>query len=404
MSHENEISRTNNLLLILGEPDDLNGELDALARSFCGEVARSLHGHDLRAIKQIYVCGDLRLLVDPPYGVRVIRELSTHIELKPQSAVEVGLGQTPVLVNGVGVFYRRLFDEDDLFVKIAREHAFQQLTESTKASKALRTGIYLTQVEQELTSEARERLHFRLLRCSSNLSGPTDNLRQTDLLIMDAINQAARETFAQETSLNHVLAQIYENHKDEDGPRERKAKISAHSDKTKDMREDGLIAFCTFYDPAGFTQLRPSALDPFDWCYQKTSGLTRLHFKRKPTVDDPALVEEFCVTLYPNSVFIIPLSTNRLYTHEIRPSLLNIDRIPTRMGYVARSSKAEAVFMDGQTYLKQDDGLIKLEPMTAQTLAELRASYHQENRSDEVMRYGEVHFSMNAGDYQKPLY
>ena len=276
---------------------------------------------------------------------------------------------------------------------------FQDLTESTKKSKALRTGIYLTDVTREVEDGEREVLNFRLLRCSSNLTGPTDNLRETDRMIMDAINAAAGEVFEQETSLNHVLAQIYENTKDDDERgRERKAKISAHSDKTKDMRADGLIAFCTFYDQEGFEHLEPSGVDPHDWCFKKTSGLTRLHFKLKPTAEGSGLVEEFAVTLYPNSLFIIPLSTNRLYTHAIRPSLLNVDRIPTRMGYVVRSSSAEARFMDGRTYLVEDGALIPLEPMTHDALTGLRRSYYEENRTADEIAYGEVRFSMNEGD------
>jgi hypothetical protein len=130
-----------------------------------------------------------------------------------------------------------------------------------------------------------------------------------------------------------VLVQIYENKKDE-RQKEIKARIKAHSDKTKDMPKNGLIAFCSFYDMPTKRQLKPSKTDRYDWCYKETSVLTSLHFKLKNTVIDESFVKEFSVTLYPNSVFIIPLSTNRLYTHEIKPSVLNIDKIPMRMGYV----------------------------------------------------------------------
>ena len=65
--------------------------------------------------------------------------------------------------------------------------------------------------------------------------------------------------------------------------------------------------------------------DPHDWRYKKNTGLTRLRFVLKPGVEQPGLVPEFSVTLYPNSVLMIPLSTNRLYTHAIRPSALNVD-------------------------------------------------------------------------------
>lgn len=59
----------------------------------------------------------------------------------------------------------------------------------------------------------------------------------------------------------------------------------------------------------------------------------------------------FDITLYPNSVFVMSLDMNRLYTHEIIPSILPIDRIPTRMGYVIRCSKTNAIFKNEQTYI-----------------------------------------------------
>jgi len=180
--------------------------------------------------------------------------------------------------------------------------------------------------------------------------------------------------------------------------------IKAHSDKTKDMPKDGIIAFCTFYDKSNFEQLKPSKNDKFDWVYKQTSGLTRLHFKLKATVNDDSLVKHFSVTLYPNSVFLIPLSTNRLYTHEIKPSVLNIDRIPIRLGYVARCSDLEASYINGQTYITEDGELIKLEQIGEGDMGDLRDSYYKENRTEEKVKYGKVHFSMNSGDYKKPIF
>jgi len=388
MTGENAISTSRNVLLVLGDPRRLDDVVQRVIGRFCGEVYREVPGLEELRGKHVYACGDVHELPDGLEDVRVVDEL--------------GAGKVPLLVHGVGVLYERFFDEEDLFTRISGEHVFQNLTESTKGSKALRTGIYLTDVARDAADDA---LHFRLLRCSSNLTGPTDNFRATDRMAMGAINRAAREVFERETSLNHVLAQVYENTVDEGERRkERKAKISAHSDKTKDMRADGLIAFCTFYDPAGFTHLTPSETDPRDWCFGKTSGLTRLHFKLKPDVADADLAPEFSVTLYPNSVFIIPLSTNRLYTHAVRPSQLNVERIPTRMGYVARSSKAEALHRDGQTFLKEGGELLPLVPMTDETLTALRSSYYQENRTADEVAYGEVRFSMNEGDYMEPIH
>jgi len=108
------------------------------------------------------------------------------------------------------------------------------------------------------------------------------------------------------------------------------------------------------------------------------------------------------VTLYPDSVFFMPLSTNRLYTHEIRPASLDPTLLPTRLGYVVRCAAAEAVFKEGHTFLKTDGELLKLEPPTKEGLAELRQRYAEENLTDSIMDYGKVLFSMNRGDYTRP--
>ena len=104
-----------------------------------------------------------------------------------------------------------------------------------------------------------------------------------------------------------------------------------------------------------------SKSDLFDCCYKKTSILTSLRFKLKQIVQNENLPKEFSVTLYTNSVFIIPLSMNILYTHEIRPSVLLIDKILARMGYLIRCSKTAAIFKDNKTYSNEDNKYIKLE-------------------------------------------
>jgi hypothetical protein len=148
-----------------------------------------------------------------------------------------------------------------------------------------------------------------------------------------------------------------------DKKKQKKAKIKAHSDKTKDLPENAIIAFCSFSKSYSFCQfndpnlnIKKSKDDFFDCCYSraksnKTTVLTKLKFRLKDTVQDQSLVKKFSLTLYPNSVFLIPLSTNRFYTHEIQPSILPIDLIPTRMGYVIRCSNTMAVFKNDQTYI-----------------------------------------------------
>jgi hypothetical protein len=402
---ENKISTTKNILFVLPPTqENLSADFEYLIENFCGKVEQSIFtiSRDL-AFSNIYVCGDISQFQNEGKQILIIKELSSNYEdLNSENIQLISLGEVPIIIHKAGVYFRNLFGKDDFFGKIKVEHEFQQLTESNKPGVALRRGIYLTEVTKD--KGQREALHYRLLRCSSNLTGPTDNFRKTDHFIINKLNEVAEQVFEDKSSLNHVLAQIYENKKVE-GPKNKeiKAKIKAHSDKTKDMSKNGLIAFCTFYDESGFQALQPSQSDRFDWCYKQTSGLTRLYFKLKDSVTDESLKKEFSLTLYPNSAFIIPLSTNRLYTHEIRPSMLNIDRIPTRMGYVVRCSKTEAIHIDNQTYIKENGELIKLEKMTSESMKSLRDTYYEENKTKNKVQYGKVHFSMNLGDYQKPI-
>ena len=112
--------------------------------------------------------------------------------------------------------------------------------------------------------------------------------------------------------------------------------------------------------------------------------------------------EQFSLTLYPDSVFFMPLSTNRLYTHEIRASTLDAAVLPTRLGYVVRCSSAEAVHTNGRTFLKSGGDLVELGPPTPEGMNELRRLYAEENRTQSFIDYGEFPFSMNSGDYIAP--
>ncbi|SFM31796.1 Uncharacterised protein [Nocardia asteroides] len=353
--------------------------------------------------KNVYLCGDLSVISGPSLRsagrVFVVRELSHGFRGNEQWR-EVGLGRVPVRVHDAGVLYRRFFEPAaGHFAKIRAEHTFQSLTESTKAGTAHRSGIYLTPVTRH-----GEELHFRLLRCSTNLSGPTEGFGPTDTSIVSALNREADTIFRAQAPLNHVLAQIYHNTPATAERKQSKAKISAHADKTKDMPVNGIMAFCTFYD--GLDDLQPLPDDAFDFGVQRTSGSTSLRFRLKDSVDEqnrdvsPAA---FSVTLYPGSVFFMPLSTNRRYTHEIRPSSLDAAVLPTRLGYVVRCSNTEAVHRDGRTFLAKNGNLTQLEPPTPAGMAELRSLYAEENKTAAFIDYGDrFRFSMNAGDYRAP--
>ncbi|MER6201116.1 hypothetical protein ABT234_27585 [Streptomyces sp. NPDC001586] len=401
---EARIDGADNILVV---PSTLHD--NDLTRDFFGSVITPedlASGAPDLAQKTVYLCGDVATIhsgqLDSAERVFVVRELSRgyreDVVDAPWTLVDVG--RVPLRVHGAGVYYRRFFDLDaDHFGRIRAEHAFQSLTESTKPGTAHRSGIYLTPVEQD-----GEDLHFRLLRCSTNLSGPTEGFRATDTHIVEALNREAATVFRGQAPLNHVLAQIYHNTLATAERKQSKAKISAHADKTKDMPANGVMAFCTFYD--GLEKLGPMADDPFDYGVKRASGLTRLRFRLKEPSegrDAEALPAQFALTLYPGSVFFMPLSTNRLYTHEIVPSTLGAEALPTRLGYVVRCSSAEAVHRNGQTFLKAAGDLVRLGPPTPEGMDELRRLYAEENRTSSFIDYGDAFlFSMNTGDYVAP--
>ncbi|MFC9812612.1 hypothetical protein ACFVJM_11175 [Streptomyces virginiae] len=357
------------------------------------------------AHKTVYLCGDLSgtggLRLDAAARVFVVGELSHGYDEDADGHRDlIGLGRVPLRVHGVGVYYRRFFEPGaGHFGRISAEHAFQSLTESDKPATAHRSGIYLTPVTRH-----GDELHFRLLRCSTNLSGPTEDFGPTDTRIVEALNREAATVFRNHAPLNHVLAQIYHNTLATAGRKQSKARISAHADKTKDMPAHGIMAFCTFYDR--LDGLRPLAEDAFDLGVKGASGLTRLHFRLKEPaaqLDGAALPPQFTLTLHPGSVFLMPLSTNRLYTHAIRPSPLDAESLPTRLGYVVRCSSTEAVHKNGRTFLKTAGDPAPLEQPTPAGMDELRRLYAEENRTSSFIDYGDrFPFSMNTGDYRAP--
>jgi len=398
---EASLIESNNILIALSELAD-----ESLFADFFGSVIQLGAAHaSLPNLSQktIYLCGDISRAKEIDIGaaarVFVIRELSSNFNAENgENHAVVDLGQVPIRVHGVGVYFRRFFDsQSDFFKRICAEHTFQTLTESTKPAKAHRTGIYLTSVTPK-----GDDLHFHLLRCSTNLAGPSENFRATDRHIVDSLNHEASYLFRDYAPLNHVLAQIYPNTPGNAEQKPTKAKISAHADKTKDMPRNGIMAFCTFYEQ--LEKLQPLPNDPFDYGYKGKSGLTRLHFRLKAPTPGP-YPAQFTVTLYPNSVFFMPLSTNRLYTHEIQSSILDAHMLPTRLGYVVRCSSTEAVFSEGQTFLEKNEKRIPLEPPTLDGMQKLRHLYAEENRTQDFIDYGDQFlFSMNQGDYLAPVY
>jgi hypothetical protein len=257
---------------------------------------------------------------------------------------KVHIYQVPISIQDVAVFIPSFFpSHEHHFERIVTEHTFQTLTESNKPGTAHRLGIYLTPVS-DLNEHQK---HYRLLRCSTNFEGPTETFQATDTAIVDAVNEVASAFFHdKQAPLNHVLAQVYRNFPGDSSKeiKESKAKIKDHSDKTKDMPTNGIMAFCSFYDAHELSRLTEQAHQNGqytypDYCYREQSALTKLIFHAKTNN-----YQNFIVPLCPNSLLLVPLNTNRLFTHEIRPPALNASCMPTRMGYVIRCANTEAIY------------------------------------------------------------
>lgn len=376
----------------VGRPEAV--EAAYVAANFCGKVV-SEWPHD--AVGPVYAIGNIKVNVPGDAVATIVTDLSYNYDESTNS--HITSGQVPLNIHGQGVYFRQLFgDWAEFYDKLTTAHEFQILTESNKPSVSFRKGIYLTPVE-EATDGSRT---FNLLRCSTNLGGPTEDFAVPDHEIVDKVAATAADFFDGGATLNHVLAQVYENVVVEGA--EKKATIKAHSDKTKDMPRNGLMAFTTFYKFNPSVKLHNPPSDPFDLHYGGSSALTRLQFRLKSGLAETGLAKEFSITLYPGSVFIMSLSANRFYTHEIKASCLPIDKIPTRMGYVIRCSKTQAVHKDGQTYIKTAEGTLEpLQRITAEDQKHIKDLYYVENTTADFVDYGTVLCSMNQGDYVMPV-
>ncbi len=380
------------------------GHLRALFDTLTGPQHIYVYGHTNATL------WSLRQHLGERWKVHVIWEDGELQPILLCTETVVHLHQVPINIHDAAVFIPSFFRDtpNDYFQQILTEHAFQTLTESTKPGTAHRLGIYLSKhvpreyrfLETDLP-DSRPQKHY-LLRCSTNLSGPTEWTSDTDYRIIDRVNHEAAKMFCGQAELNHVLAQLYRNVPAAPGVRETKAKIKDHSDKTKDMPDNGLMAFCTFYDTMELQRLTPFQ-DTNEWCsypdyvHGTRSGLTQLLFHGK-SPDAPS----FAIPLSHESLLLIPLSTNRRYTHEIRPSVLSANLIPTRLGYVIRCSNTTAHTTDGTTYVEEDAASqpIALRPPRDDEVEQLRHLYAEENRHDQGVVYPPLPFSMNHGDYQ----
>lgn len=422
MSETRLLSNTHLLVCIdLQLNDELTRQLEIIKSEFCGmiwsddeDTSDKLGEYDrgnvpedsgetvtslkLQPETQIFLCGNA-----DAYFKKVERSLRRKVFIVKEFSQGydkyddlITVGQVPLNVHDVGVLYKDLFGSLGHFETLKSDHQFQTLTESDKPGFSFRKGIYLSDVHQESDS-----IKFNLLRCSTNLAGPTDNFRAIDRDIIERVNDVAKQCFSEPAKLNHVLAQIYENFSESETNKEKKARIKTHSDKTDDMSENGLIAFCTFYSQDIYSKTQFSKIDSFDRVYKHGSALTKLRFQLKDCVRGD-YEKEFNVILYPNSAFLIPLSTNRFYTHSIVPPTLPVAKIPTRLGYVIRCSRTQAVHQGGDTYICKDGHREKLERPTSSEREEIKALYCRQNTTDEPIDYASIKYTLNDGDLLKP--
>jgi hypothetical protein len=370
-----------------------HSDLTELEDLFCGIVAHRPEDFTSDKSTRIYLCGNIDQLLQQLKGrmyktLYIVDEFSTDDDsLSSCLFPHISASQLPLNFFNIGIFFRNFFsDKTRNFERIATDHDFQHLTESNKPSHAFRTGVYITNVKQ-----AGDSTQFSLLRCSSNFDGPTEGTTETDNELLRNANDTINDFFEQSVQVNHVLAQIYHN-----TPGKGKSGIVAHADKTKDMPREGVMAFATFYDSdkEQTPSFQKSLNDPFHMFYNELSVFARLIFRTKDSL------ESFKLTLYPNSLLIIPLSTNRLFTHEVRASTMPLETIPTRMGYVMRCSKTRAVHKKGDTTYIDD---VPLHPITDDEATELRRLYKYENVSTNIVDYGpENYCSFNNGDFLQP--
>lgn len=132
--------------------------------------------------------------------------------------------------------------------------------------------------------------------------------------------------------------------------------------------------------------------------YKNTTALTTLRFVHKVTKD----VQDFL--LYPNSALFIDLDANRLYTHEIVPPMLEIQRI-SQLDYVIRCSNCTAEHKDGQTYVTSRTGeVVPLRKANDMERNSLKNIYMAENTITIKPEYGFVDFTLNDGDLLPPKY
>jgi len=201
MMTENELLTDRHVFVCAGDRFDPQEkrQLAYIKDRFCGKVFVEITPFaeycKLRPEGLVYMCGDIDLICGAipaivDLAILVIKDLSWNYEVHIDRAKLIDTGEVPINYHDMGVFFRRLFNRD-YFDGLSLAHRFQMLTESNKPGNAFRKGIYLTKVQRDPREDEGE-VGFNLLRCSSNLDGPTDNFREPDTEIVGRVNEISR--------------------------------------------------------------------------------------------------------------------------------------------------------------------------------------------------------------------
>lgn len=437
--------------ILIHEGHNIFDDLEYIKYNFCGKVFSIMDNFIINPNNLLYLCGNIEIMLQKleNYDINnelilVVEDFSENYSIKYKI---ITAGEVPINISGIGIYFRKFFDfeydnDDDknkkylnYFDAITMEHKFQLLNGQNglnMKNDAPKKGIYLTPINEVTVgideksncpniydkSEEKKGLEYNLLRCTDNLDGPTENFKQIDWIIVNKLNNISEYFFNDSFEFNHVSAKIFENYYEDN--LQKKEKIYAHSDKTNDMPDNGLIAFCTFYKIRGCTY-RGDKFKNYDISYKDSTILTKLRFEKKinAPLNLPAKID---ITLYHDSVLIIPLLTNRFYTHETIPSVHTVERIPFRMSYTVRCSKTKALcvthngeeikdtiyIVDNIEKNEEDDDIPKLKaiqmiPMTDKELKRINELYFLENTTTININYGKFFSSMNTGDYLKPI-
>jgi hypothetical protein len=383
MSIENELLTDVHILLyahVKPASKLLGAEFMYLKLHFCGKVVENVREIKRSINTIIYFCGNA---LRSPLDAFVIKELSYNITTQST----VSLGAVPINISGAGIMFRRFFTKDCIFSEITNDRAFKQVTENCGSEKIAHTGLFLSPVERH-----RDGLKYYIQRSRMVCSEPLSCMKTIDAEITSLVNVSVNSFFKSKVRFNHIFADLH-------SPAEnRKYKPFNKSENTKDMHADALIAYCTFYkDYDGLDFIRQSSDDSiFDCAYGGTSIFPKMRFKLKRDAPlDKYMRNSFTVTLYPNSLFVISLSTNRFYTHEV--IMPNTKKL-TRVNYTLCSSKTWVLFRN-RPYIYENGILTRMDKIGGERLEELCS---KENNSSIKIDYPNVYCSLSEGDYKEP--